>query len=171
MKIALISTCIFNAVASTADKSTAAANPIRKVVSLLQSLQKKVEEEGERDLALFNKYMCYCKNSDGALEESIAAATTKVPEVGSSISEAEEKNLQLKAEVAKAQTDRDSAKKAIQEATGIREKTAAAFAAEKETADSNLKALTQAISAIEAGMAGSFFANSSSIDVEKNYGF
>jgi chromosome segregation ATPase len=156
MKIALISTCAFSALASTVDKSIATSNPIRKVVNLLHSLQKKVEVEGERDLALFNKYMCYCKNSDGSLQESIADATAKVPQVSSAISEAEEKDVQVKAAVAKAKTDRDAAKKAIAEATAIRGKAAAAFAAEKETADSNLKALTKAITAIEAGMAGSF---------------
>jgi len=156
MKIALISAYAFSAVASSADKSIATSNPIRKVVNLLNSLQKKVEKEGERDLALFNKYMCYCKNSDGSLQKSIADATAKVPEVSSAISEAEEKNTQLKAAVAKAQTDRDSAKKAIEEATAIREKAAGAFAEEKTTADSNLQALTKAITAIEAGMAGSF---------------
>ena len=36
------------------------ANPIRKVVNMLQGMQKKVQAEGERDEALFDKFMCYC---------------------------------------------------------------------------------------------------------------
>lgn len=156
MKIALISLSVLGVAASAADKSVVAANPIRKVVTLLQSMQRKVQEDGERDLALFNKYMCYCKTSGGSLQVSIADATAKVPEVSSSISEAEEKQTQLKAAVTTAQSDRASASKAVAEATTIREKAAEAFAAEKKEADSNLDALTKAISAIENGMAGSF---------------
>jgi len=156
MKIALFSLCFLGVVASDVDKSLATANPIRKVVTLLQSLQKKVKEEGERDLVLFNKYMCYCKHSGGSLQVSIADAAAKVPEVGSAISEAEEKNVQLKAAVSQAQSDRASAMKAVADATTIREKGAEAFAAEKKEADTNLDALTKAINAIENGMAGSF---------------
>jgi chromosome segregation ATPase len=156
MKITLSFACVFGAFASVTDKSLVTANPVRKVVSLLQSLQKKVQEEGETDLALFKKYKCYCKNSDGSLQVSIADATAKVPQVGSAISEAEEKNVQLKAAVAQAQKDRTSASKAVAQATAIREKAAAAFAAEKKEADSNLGALTAAIGAIENGMSGSF---------------
>ena len=38
------------------------ANPIRKVVSMLQGLQKKVEAEAKKDQELYDKFMCYCKN-------------------------------------------------------------------------------------------------------------
>jgi len=100
--------------------------------------------------------MCYCKTSGGSLQSTIEEATSKVPEVGSAISEAEEKNVQLKADIEKAKKDRASAKEAMAEATSIREKTAAAFAAENTETKSNLDALTKAIAAIEGGMAGSF---------------
>jgi len=100
--------------------------------------------------------MCYCKTSGGSLQSTIEEATAKVPEVGSAISEAEEKNVQLKADIEKAKKDRASAKEAMAEATSIREKTAAAFAAENTETKSNLDALTKAIAAIEGGMAGSF---------------
>ncbi len=35
-------------------------NPIRKVVTLLQTMQKKVTEEGEAEAQLYKKFMCYC---------------------------------------------------------------------------------------------------------------
>jgi hypothetical protein len=62
-----------------------AANPIRKVVTMLQSMQKKVTAEGEKEKELFDKFMCYCKNGDEALAKSISAADTKVPQVTSDI--------------------------------------------------------------------------------------
>jgi chromosome segregation ATPase len=153
---ALVSFFFLRTLVTGRESSGVNANPVRKVVTLLQSMQTKIEEEGDRDLALFNKYMCYCKTSGGSLQSTIADATAKVPEVGSAISEAEEKNVQLKADIEKAKKDRASAKEAMAEATSIREKTAAAFAAENTETTSNLDALTKAIAAIEGGMAGSF---------------
>ena len=47
--------------------SRLAVNPIRRVVTMLQSMQKKVEAEGEKEKTLFDKFMCYCKNGKGAL--------------------------------------------------------------------------------------------------------
>jgi len=55
------------------------ANPIRKVVNMLEALKGKVEAEGEKEKELFDKYMCYCKNAGGTLAKSIADAEAKGP--------------------------------------------------------------------------------------------
>jgi hypothetical protein len=70
-------------------KHKGSANPIRKVVTMLQMMQKKVEAEGAKETELFEKYMCYCKSSGGALAKSVADAKVKVPSVTSDIEEAE----------------------------------------------------------------------------------
>merc|ERR1719261_2153783 len=87
-----------------ADRVTLSANPIRKVVNMLDSMLKKVEAEGKVEEELFNKFMCYCKNGRGALEKSIAEAETKSPQVSSAIEEtaAEIKQLAADLETAKA---------------------------------------------------------------------
>jgi hypothetical protein len=66
-----------------------AANPVRKVVNMLQSIQKKVEAEGKKEEEMFEKFMCYCKNSGGSLQGSIDSSTAKIPEVEAAIKEAE----------------------------------------------------------------------------------
>merc|ERR1719324_40318 len=76
------------AIASSKQESAVAANPIRKVVTMLQSMQKKITAEGEKEDELFEKFMCYCKNGDEALAKSISAAETKIPAVSSEIEEA-----------------------------------------------------------------------------------
>jgi len=76
--------------------SNVQANPIRKVVNMLQAMEKKVTAEGAKEQALFDKYMCYCKNSGGDLSKSIGSANTKIPQVGSDIKEGEAKLVQLK---------------------------------------------------------------------------
>eukprot|EP00445_Apocalathium_hangoei_P002835 CAMPEP_0203851778 /NCGR_PEP_ID=MMETSP0359-20131031/7539_1 /ASSEMBLY_ACC=CAM_ASM_000338 /TAXON_ID=268821 /ORGANISM="Scrippsiella Hangoei, Strain SHTV-5" /LENGTH=731 /DNA_ID=CAMNT_0050767829 /DNA_START=43 /DNA_END=2238 /DNA_ORIENTATION=- len=131
-------------------------NPIRKVVTLLQSMQKKVTEEGESEKELFDKFMCYCTNGKGDLEKSIADADAKVPAVGSEITVGEEKLEQAKGDLTGAQTDRAAAKEAMAQATGIREKEAAAFGAAKAEDDINIAAIAKAVAALEKGSAGSF---------------
>merc|ERR1712226_1478781 len=79
--------------------ATAAANPIRKVVTMLQNMQKQVEEEGVREKELYEKYMCWCKTSGGDLEKEIEAAKAKIAELGPAIKEAEAKKKQFEEDV------------------------------------------------------------------------
>jgi chromosome segregation ATPase len=144
------------AVSSSKQQIESAANPIRKVVTMLQSMQKKVTAEGEKEKELFDKFMCYCKNGDEALAKSISAAEAKVPAVTSDIEEAESQVKQLKEDLKSHQTDRAAAKSAMAEATAIREKEAATFAEMKAELDANMAAVAKATAAIEKGMAGSF---------------
>jgi chromosome segregation ATPase len=159
MKVALIALFVAavpahggNAVQAT----IAAANPIRKVVTMLQAMQKKVAAEGEKEKELYEKFMCYCKNSGFTLGKGIAEAEAKVPAVGSDISESEARLAQLKQDIKNHQADRAAAKSAMAEATALREKEAAAFSAEKSELDANIGALKGAIQAIEKGMSGTF---------------
>merc|ERR1719393_1119148 len=95
------------------DGSANAANPIRKVVTMLQAMQKKVEAEGEKEAEMFKKYMCYCKTAGGDLQASIADADTKMPQLASDIKAAEAEHAQLGEDLTKHRSDRESAKKAI----------------------------------------------------------
>jgi len=136
--------------------SDAQANPIRKVVTLLQSMQKKVAAEGEREKDLYEKFMCYCRSGSSDTSAAISAAETKVPAVSSDIESAEQKLIQTKADLKQAQVDRTSAKGAMAEATSIREKEAATFADLKAEHDTNIAAVNKAVNALEKGMAGGF---------------
>ena len=35
-------------------------NPIRRIVTLLQDMQKEIETEGEKEEEAYEKFMCYC---------------------------------------------------------------------------------------------------------------
>merc|ERR1719240_1573657 len=111
---------------------------------MLQSMQKKVTAEGEKEAELYEKFMCYCKNGAADLQASISAAETKMPNVGADIEEAEAKLKQDKEDVKQAQTDRAAAKSAMAEATAIREKEAAEFAKEKAELTTNINSITAA---------------------------
>merc|ERR1719199_663483 len=136
--------------------SRTGANPIRRVVTLIQNLQKKVEAEAVAEQKLFDEFMCYCKTGVGTLEESIASSEAKVPKVQATIEAAEAGVKQLKADLKQHQADRASAEESSEKATAIREKEAAAYAAFKSDSDANIAAIKKAVAALEGGAAGSF---------------
>jgi len=136
--------------------SQGAANPIRKVVTLLQKMQQKVQEEGEAEEELYKKFKCYCETGGKELASSISAAETKAPSLSSDIDASGSKHVQLKDEIKDASVDRDGAKEATGKAAAIREKEAAAFAAEKADYDANIAAINKAVASLEKGAAGSF---------------
>jgi len=131
-------------------------NPIRKVVNLLQGMQKKVQAEGEKEKELYEKFECYCKTNGDELSLSISGANTKIPALQSDIEAATAKKAQLEEDLKQHQGDRAAAIDAMKSATAIHEKAAAAFAKEKAEYEANIGALTKAIAAISRGMAGGF---------------
>jgi len=131
-------------------------NPIRKVVTLLQAMQKKVEAEGEKEQALFEKFMCYCKNSGNDLAGSIKAAEAKAPEVTANLEEAEHHMNQLKTAVADAKTSRAASIKAMDEATALRKKEKAEYDGETSDLKTNVEAISAAVEALERGATGGF---------------
>merc|ERR1719311_1305615 len=142
--------------ASQAEAAANSANPIRKVVTMLQSMQKKVEAEGEAEKALFEKYMCYCKTSGGDLSKSISDAGTKMPQLEADIKEGEAKKKQLDEDLKQHQTDRSAAKAAMADATALRKKEAAAYEKESSEDGANIAAVEKAMTAIEKGMGSAF---------------
>jgi chromosome segregation ATPase len=158
----ILSAAVLGASVQAAEVSlaTARANPIRRVVTMIQNIKSKVEKEAERDQELHEKFMCYCKNGAGDLERSIAAAEAKIEAVASSMKEAQGHKTQLAAELVADKATRADAKEAIAKATAIRAEEAKAFAGSKAESETNIAALKKALAAIESGVAGSFLQTS-----------
>merc|ERR1719272_2077085 len=138
-------------------------NPIRKVVTMLQMMQNKVEADGKRAEAIYDKFMCYCANAETLLGGAITAAENKIPQLESTIKEDIAAKKQLEADLKAHKADRTAAKGAIAKATALREKEAAAFAKEKGDTETNIAALAKAIPAIEKGMSGFLQTTSASV--------
>mmetsp|Transcript_38577 Transcript_38577/g.86717 ORF Transcript_38577/g.86717 Transcript_38577/m.86717 type:complete len:433 (+) Transcript_38577:1588-2886(+) len=140
----------------TATQMASAANPIRRVVSMLQAMQKKIEDEGEQQDKLFAKFQCYCETNSKKLADSIEEAKTQIEQLTTSIEASESERTQMVADLAKAKEDRASAQKSIEDATSQRKKEAKAFEEYSTDAKTNLAAMAKAIPAIEQGMGSSF---------------
>merc|ERR1719498_2108656 len=160
MAVSRVATALLISLAGQTDavstSTSTAANPIRKVVNMLQEMQKKITTEGAKKQKMYDEYMCYCSNADGTLGKSISDAQTKIPQLKSEIQEGSATKKQLEPELKEAQVSRVEAKDTIAKATALREKEAAAFAKTKSEAESNIGALSKAIPAIEKGMSGAF---------------
>jgi len=143
------------------------ANPIRKVVTMLQNLKTKVEGEGEKEREIHEKYMCYCKNGAASLEKSIADAGPKLPELEAAIKEADAKKSQLDNEIANHQADQVAAKTAMAEATGIRAKAKAAFDSAIAEEQAELGPINDALAALEKGMGATFLQSSAAQVLQK----
>merc|ERR1719285_167223 len=123
---------------------------------MLQEMKVKVAEEGEKEQALFDKFMCYCKTAGGDLEAGIKEGKAKIASLEELLKSGKEKMEQLEADLKEHETSRAEAKEAMAAATALREKEATAFAKFSEDSKTNLAALAKAIPAIESGMAGAF---------------
>jgi len=166
LRVLACSVPLAGALSAGRSQTKAAANPVRKVVLLLQKMQKKVEAEGEEAQDLYEKFMCYCKTSGGALAASIEAAASKGPELESALKASESRKTQLEDDLKTHQKDRSAAKDAMAEATEIRKKEQASY--DKELADNtaNLAATKKATAAIAEGM-GSFLQTSAADTLRK----
>jgi len=150
-----------------ASSSTALnANPIRKVVTMLQMMQNKIGAEAKKEEDLFEKFMCYCQTGIGDLKTAIDAAGVKIPRVESALKEGAAELAQLKADTAGAQATRTECKEAIGAATSLREKEAATYAKVSADYNANIAAMSKAIAAIEKG-AGGFLQTTSASVVKK----
>jgi len=138
-------------------------NPIRKVVTMLQMMQNKVEGEGKKKEEIFDKFMCYCENADSILGGAIEAAENKIPQLESAIKEDLALKKQLEADLKQHKADRAAAKEAVAKAKAIREKETAAFTKESGDLKTNIAVLGKAIPAIEKGMKGFLQTNAASV--------
>jgi len=133
------------------------ANPIRKVVTLLQNMQKEVEGEGAKEQALFDKFMCYCQNGEGSLQAAVDKSSAAIDEFSAKLkAETAEKSSVAQALI-QHKSDREAATSDLEEATMLRGKEESAYSETKADMETNLKAMAGAIPALEKGMGGASF--------------
>jgi len=152
MALSLVLLCGWSVSALTLQET---ANPIRKVVTLLQDMQKEIEAQGEKEEDLYNKFMCYCDGNTDGMSKAASDAGQKITELKSQLEAEKAEKSQLDQELIQHKTDRESAKNDLATASGIRDKEHAQYVADAGDSKANLDALTGAIAALEKGM-GSF---------------
>jgi hypothetical protein len=147
MRIALLCILLTPAAAT-------AANPIRKVVTLMQNMQKEIEAEGAKEKEMFDKFMCYCGGGADGLKKAIADSSAAIEELTAKLKSEEAEKSATAQDLIGHKKDRETATADIEEATMLRGKENAAYAAEKADSETNIAAMAKAIPALEKGMGG-----------------
>jgi len=142
-------------------------NPIRRVVTMMQMMSKKVEAEGAKEQQLFDAFMCYCKNGVNGLVTSIKDGEAKIAQLESGIEETDASVKQLVSDVKKAKADRKESEETMGKAKGIRSKEAQAFAKSSAESKTNIAAMGKAVAALEKGMGGAFLQTNAASDLKK----
>jgi hypothetical protein len=131
---------------------TESENPIRKIVTLLQGMQKEIEVEGEKEAEAFDKFMCYCNGNTDGMKGSAEAGVQKAAELGSKLEALKSEKAQLDQELKDHASSREAAQVDSKKAANLREKEKAEFEAAEADMTTNIGAMKGAITALEKGM-------------------
>merc|ERR1719316_1007305 len=136
------------------------ANPIRKVVTMLQDMQKTVEAEGKKEEDLFEKFMCYCSGGEGALDASITQGKAQIEQLTASIERGTAEKSQLEQDLKTHKSDRSAAEATMKESTAMREKEGSEFAATSGDMKSNIASMVGALDALKKGLSAALLQTS-----------
>jgi len=152
----LCASIVATASAEGREGASAMANPIRKVVTILQGMSKKIKKEGEEEVKLHEAYKCAVKKSTAEITVSIAANEDKLPPLETNLVELTTKLTQLKADLKKAQEDTAAANKALEDSAEQRASENKVFVTATSELPGYIDSLTKGIAALEKGNSGSF---------------
>lgn len=126
-------------------KSHSQETPVTQVVALLKEMQQTLQSEMTEDAALYDKLACWCSTNEREKTTAISDGGGKVTELTSEIQALTAKIAQLEADVKQLEAEAAEEKKALAEATAIREKEAAQFHSEELDSIQAIETLKAAI--------------------------
>merc|ERR1719409_1288288 len=83
----------------SSSSSMTRANPIRRVVTMLQKIEQKVTKEGEEATELHEKFMCQCKTQTNEYTQSISDGEAKTEQLAASLESTTELKAQLESDL------------------------------------------------------------------------
>lgn len=165
----MLAVCVLLATpyAVLAGQDNLGVNPIRKIVGMLQDMQKELEHEAENEAELFEKAMCTCENGEKSLSSVIETSSAEMERLTSKIQEDTATQGQLTEELkshtaTKAQSEADLTK-----ATEVRNKESATFSKTKKSTTFSIGSLDKAIPQLSGAASASAFMQDSSSDAPK----
>jgi len=127
-------------------------NPMRKIITLLQGMQKEIEADGEKEQAAFEKFMCYCDGNTDSMYKASADGKQMIETLSSKLESMKAVKSQLDQELAGHKSSRESAKQDMAKAETLRTKESEEFAASSTDMETNIAAMGGAIGALEKGL-------------------
>merc|ERR1719191_1488643 len=101
--------------AVVSDSTAGGANPIRKIVTMLQDMQHELEREAENEAELFEKAMCACEQGGKDLSNVIAEASASIDSLSAKVKQETAEKQSLAQELADHYSGKDSAEADLSE--------------------------------------------------------
>jgi len=130
------------------------ANPMRKIITMLQDMSKELTREQEMESELFEKAMCVCEGGEKQLTTVIDESKAAIETLTAKVEAGNAEKGRLVQEIADHKTQEAQTTDDLSQAVMLREKDYKTFVAEEKDSKNNLESLGKAIPAIEAGMGG-----------------
>jgi len=115
-------------------------------------MQKEIEEEGEVEQKMFDKFMCYCDGNTDGMKKSAEDAAQRITELQANLEASIAEKSQLDQELIEHKKDRVTAQQDLAQATSIREKEHKEFVDLTGESKANLDSMNAAIAALSKGM-------------------
>jgi len=96
-------------------------NPVEKVTSLLEKIQKEIEEEGKTEAAAYDKYACFCKEQADNKQYAIEKFTEQIEVLSAKIEAKTATKSQLDADIGELTTEIKEVNDDQEAAQGIRD--------------------------------------------------
>jgi len=132
------------AVAASLDLDDA-TSPVEKVVKLLTDMKNTLEEEEKKDEEAYEKFTCWCQNSDKEKTQAIADATNLITNLKAEIERREKKAEKLGKKIASSAAEAKQAKESLDGAEAQRAK-------DGEKNQDEIVQLTQNIASLKAAI-------------------
>merc|ERR1719355_496460 len=139
--------------------------PIAKVLGLLKDMQTQLTKEAEEDEEMYEKMGCWCETNEKEKTKAIADAKRHIESLTAAIEAGTSKVSQLETELEKLSKDIAKQTDVLSQATAIREKENAEFAADQKDMAASQVSLKGAVEALGKSHPGAALSQSSLMQV------
>jgi hypothetical protein len=142
---------------ASVDQNRLEVNPIRKIVGMLQDMQKELEHEADSEEELFEKAMCTCESGEKSLSSVIDESAAETDRLTSKIEEDTAESDSLAEELKNHAETKKSAENDLAKATGLREKEMDDFSKMKKSQTFSIESIGKAIPQLSGASSASAF--------------
>jgi len=141
-------------------------NAVAKVIGLLNEMKGQIESEAAADADMYEKMGCWCTTNKQEKTAAVAAAQQTITDLNAAIPGAAAKAAQCEVDIKQLTKDIAANNKALEEATGIREKEQAEYMTNEKDMISSLASLKSAIGVMEKSASGASLSQQSLAQIQ-----
>jgi len=154
MKLFIASVALATATISHGISLKGEPTPVERVVSLLQQLQAKIEDDGETESKIYDKYSCWCENTLMAKANDINASKKTIKDMQQMVLQMRGDSSVLASEITALNEDISKIEQSMRESASIRSKQHQSFLDESAEYKEAIGALQAAMKVLDGAGTG-----------------